>query len=488
MTPNRHSPTHIRRLPIYILKACDVMINLHLITIKKTVEKMNLLMKIKWIGILLAATMFSFKDLQARQPLQLSLQQAKDYAIEHSYELKNARADANIARKQVWEITADGLPQVSGSVGYQNFLDLPISLLPPEFAELFGTREIQFGTKHNLSATLSVTQLLFDGSYIVGLQAARIYRELAQQNLQRSEIEIRNTVAQTYYLSLVAGENLKILRENFSNMEKTSFETQKMFEAGFMDAINVDQLKLTLTNMKNTITNLERQEKLTLQLLKFQMGIDINQDVELSDNLENLFRNISLDSFMVEDFNPENHIDYKLLLSQERMQIMAMRRQRSFYLPSLAASYTRQENAMRNEFNFLDGSHDWFPTSVLGVSLNIPIFSSGMRHSRIQQAKLEVEKARNNTQQVGQSLLLQKQDAQAEIDNALLKYNNEKENLELAERILHRTRIMFQEGMASSLELTQASDQMLTTQANYINAMFEMLNAKNKLDKVLGRL
>jgi outer membrane protein len=425
----------------------------------------------------------------AQTPVKLTLEEARKYALEHSYELKNARANANIAERQVWEITASGLPQVSGSVGYQYFIDLPTNLIPAEF---FGGQpgefaEIQFGTEQNLSASLNVNQLIFDGSYIVGLQAARIYRELALQTYQKSEIEIKNTVAQTYYLCLVAAENLTIISENLANMEKTFDETKKLFEAGFTDAINVDQLRLTVVNMRNTITNLERQEKLTLNLLKYQVGMDVNQDVELTDDLESLFRNISIEPFSVVEFNPETHIDFKILQSQERMQLMAMRREWSFYLPTLSANYVRQENAYRNEFNFLEGSQPWFPTSILGVSLNIPIFSSGLRRSRVQQARLELEIAQNNTQQVAQVLVLQKQEALAEIETAMEKYNNEKDNLELAERILDRTRIMFREGMASSLELTQASDQMLTTQANYINAMFELLSSRNKLEKALGR-
>jgi outer membrane protein len=427
---------------------------------------------------------------KASEPLRLSLKDAQKYALEHNLELRNAKADANIASRQVWEITASGLPQIDGSVGYQYFTDIPTNLIPAEF---FGGSpgdflEVQFGTEQSLTATLSVSQLIFDGSYIVGLQAARIFRELSQRTYLKSETEIKSMVTETYYLNLATEQNLKIMQENLTNLEKTLFETQKMFEAGFTDAINVDQLKLTVSNLKNRITAMQRQYDLSINLLKFQIGLDIGHTLILTDELEVLFRNISPDIAGIDDFNPENHIDFRIMQSQEQMQLMTLRREWSFYLPNLSAFYTRQENAYRNEFNFFQSGQSWYPTSIIGLSLNIPIFSSGLRASRVQQARLELEKAQNNTRQVEQSLRLQKQEAWSGMQTAMEQYGSEKENLELAERILSRTRIMFREGLASSLELTQASDQFLSTQSNYINAMFELLNAKNKLEKALGRL
>lgn len=437
-----------------------------------------------------AGLLWSSGSSQAQETVRISLEEARQHALQHNLELQNARVDASIAGKRVWEITASGLPQVSATVGYQYFVDIPTSLVPAEF---FGGQqgefaEIQFGTEQNLSATLSVNQLIFDGSYIVGLQAVRIYRQLAERSYMKSEIEIKSMVTETYYLCLATSQNIDIMRENLENLEKTFFETRKMYEAGFMDAINVDQLRLTVTNLKNTITNMERQKDLSFNMLKFQIGLPIDQPLELTESLEDLFRNISLEALIVKGFSPEHHIDFRIFQSQEQMQLMALRREWSFYLPSISAFYTRQENAMRNEFNFFESGQPWFPTSIIGLNINIPIFSSGMRASKVQQARLELDKARNNIRQVEQSLVLQKQEALLAIESAIEKYNNEEENLELAERILSRTQIMFKEGLASSLELTQASDQFINTQANYINAMFELLNASNKLEKALGRL
>lgn len=453
---------------------------------KNVITKMNLPV----FFILVFTAGFLYAQEETDTPMEVSLEQAVEYALEHNYEVINAKADARIADKQVWEITASGLPQVDATAGYQYYLDIPTNLVPAEFfgGEPGEFQEIQFGTEQNLTLTGTVSQLVFDGSYIVGLQAARVFRELSERNYQRSETEVKSMVTQTYYLALVSSENLAIIRENLTNMEKTLSETEKLFEAGFTDAINVDQLKLTVSNMKNTINNLARQEKITLDMLKFQMGMDVENELLLSDNLQSLFENVSLEILSVQNFDPANHIDFRIMESQERMQLMAYRREISFYLPSINASYTRQESAQRNEFNFFQSGESWFPTSIIGLNLNIPIFSSGLRRSKVQQAKIELEKAKNNKERVFQSLLLQKQEASAEINTAMESFNNEKENLELAEKIMDRTRIMFREGMATSLELTQASDQMLTTQANFVNAMFELLEAKTKLEKALDRL
>jgi outer membrane protein len=444
----------------------------------------------RFTGILVIV-MLAGNVLQGQEVMQLSLKQAIDHALEKNYQIMNARADANIANRQVWEITASGLPQISGSVAYQYFLDIPVSLVPAEF---FGEGqpgefiEIPFGTEQNITASVTVSQLIFDGSYIVGLQAARIYRELARQNYIRSEMEVKSTVTETYYLNLSVIENLQIIRDNLRNLERTLYETQRLFEQGFTDAINVDQLKLTVSNLRNRINALERQKSITANLLKFQTGINMQQEIELTDNLGQLLQNISLEHMDIKQFDPQRHIDFKIMQSQQIMQKMTLRREWSFYLPNLSASYTRQEHAYRNQFNFFDSDHPWFPTSVVGVQLNIPIFSSGLRRSRVQQARLELEKAINNTNMVEQSLMLQLNEANSQIQTSIDNYNSERENLNLARRILERTTIMHREGLASSLELTQASDQLLITQTNYINAMFELLNARNKLDRAQGKM
>lgn len=420
--------------------------------------------------------------------IELSLQQAREFALEHSIAMKTAQADVSIANFGIREIIATGLPQISADVGYQYFLDIPVSLIPAEFfgGEEGEFQEIQFGTEHNITASATWNQMIFDGGYIVGLRAARIYRDISTRNMQRTELEVQNIVTETYLLGLVARENLDIVRQNLENMEKTLFETEQVLNAGFTDPINVDQLKLTVANMKNAISNLERQHQLTSDMLKFQIGLDMDTQVVLTDSLQGLFRQLSLQATSTDLFDPTTHIDFMAMESAEDFSRMVMLRERSAYLPTLTASFTRQEMAMRNQFNFFDSEHPWFPTSLISVNLNIPIFSSGLRSSRIKQARLEWEKSKMQTWEVSQGLVLQMNRARATFSTALEQYENEQENLELAKRILERTTIMQREGLASSLELTQANEQLLTTQSNYLNALFELLNAQNALSRARG--
>lgn len=423
-------------------------------------------------------------------PMPLSLQEARQAALENSRQLKSAELDVQTAEKQIWETTAGGLPQISASLGYQYYFELPTSLIPAEF---FGGQpgeftEIQFGTEQNLTASATINQLIFSGEYIVGLRAARIYRDLAREGRNRTELEVKTMVTETYFLALLAMENLEVVRQNLDNMRKTLRETKQVLEAGFTDPINVDQLQLTVSNMEYSVSSLERQKSLSLSLLKFQSGLDAGLEVRLTDSLAGLLRQISLQSRMHGEFDPQRHIDFRIMQSQEAFSTMVLRREQSFFLPSISAFYTRQEMAMRDRFNFTESGYPWFPTSFLGINLNIPVFSSGMRSARVQQARIELEKARIGKEETRQALIVRMQQARADFQTAMDQYQNQKGNLELARRILERTTIMHREGLASSLELTQASDQLLSTQSNYLGAMAGLLNAWNSLEKATGRL
>ncbi len=442
------------------------------------------------ILILLAATFVpAGAENVEHDTLFLSLRQARHHALEHSYAMRRARKDLNIAEKQIWETTAAGLPQVSASLGYNYYLDIPTSLVPAEFfgGEPGEFSEIQFGTQQNITATASVEQLIFDGQYIVGLRAAKIFRNLAGQTLERSGLEVENAVTETYFLVLLVSQNLDIVSGNLRNMEKQLEETREMLKEGFTDPINADQLQLTVSNLKNRMSALKRQKEVTVSLLKLQLGLDMEEQIRLTDNLEDLHQELINDLSFLAEFAPGQHIAYRMSQSQEEMNRMILRREQSAYLPSISASFIRQEMAMRNEFSFFDGGKPWFPNTYFAVSLNVPIFSSGMRSSRVAQARLELERARIDKEETFQMLKLQMQEAMTDFYTAREQYENEQENLELAKRIFERTSIMFREGMASSLELTQANDQLVNTQANYYHALFEVLNSRNNIEKALGR-
>ncbi|PJB14815.1 MAG: transporter [Flavobacteriales bacterium CG_4_9_14_3_um_filter_32_8] len=419
-----------------------------------------------------------------------SLKQAQDYALKNNYQIKNAQLDVTIAKKKVWETTAYGLPQVMAEAKFQNFIDLPTNLIPAnafnplapegEFAEL------QFGTDYNTSATISASQLIFDGSYIVGLQAARTYQELSVNSKKKTDEEIKDAVAQAYHTVLVAKENEKVLAQSFQSMETLLTETKAIFKEGLTEEQNVDQLQLNLTNIENAANQAKRQVEIANNLLKFQLGIELNQTITLTDELSQLIAVENETTLMAQQFDFSNHFNYQLIQTSEKLTKLNYRKEKYAFAPSLAAFFSHQQQNMNNEFDAFNGGK-WYPTTLWGLSLKLPIFTSGMRLSKMSQAKLEYEKAINNSKQVEQSLILQAQTAQSAFNTAYDTYANQKKSLELAKSIHNKTIKKYGEGVVTSMELTQSQTQLLSTEGLYIKSILELLNAKSALKKALGK-
>lgn len=425
---------------------------------------------------------------QNTDTLKLSIDNACSMAIEHNFQVKNANKDFEISQKKIWETAAIGLPQISASASFQYNIDIMAQVLP---AQYFGGQpgelmEIKFGTEYNVNGAVKVSQLLFDGGYIVGLQAAKIYSELALNNIEKTETTVKDMVSRTYFAARMFRENRDITIENLNNIKKTLLETEQQYKAGFADEIKLDQLRLTEANLRNALLNLDRQVLITEQLLKFQIGIDLAQPIILTNSLEALMDGFSLEPLLAKEFVADNHIDMRLIKTQEELKVLSLRREKASLMPSMSAFFSHQQSALRNEFNFGEQWKPWYPTTMVGVSLNIPIFSSGMRMAKVSQARLEVEKANNMRLQTEQSLQLDVINIKAELQTAFEKYEVEKGNMELAKKILRHTEAKFSSGMVSSMELTQANDQLLKAQSNYFSAIFNVLDAHKKLETALG--
>jgi outer membrane protein len=441
----------------------------------------------------------------AQQPAgkSFSLKQAQEHAIKNSYAVKNALADREIARKTIWETTAMGLPQVNAAVNYQNMVNVPTMLMPDFLTPvvvgvnqgLFGLDPVapipeteffpvQFGAKHNADWGVTATQLVFSGEYLVGLQASRIFYDLSEKMLLKTQHDIRESVSKSYYLVLVAEANYKILQEMVANTVAIRKEMEAMLEVGFIEDTDVDQMLLLEANLQNTLNNLATQLEIAGRLLKFQMGININESITLTDQLGDVLDLDEVSGLMISEFRIGNNIEYQLIETQEGLAELGLKRQNSTYLPTVAAYATYQKSAMRNEFDIFDTSQDWFPTTIVGLSINIPVFSSGMRMAQASKARLELEKTRTLKTQASEGLRLNYQQSLLNLKTAHDNYLTEKKNLELTERIYNKTTIKYREGVASSLDLTQVQNQYLTTQTNYFRAMMDMLNAKAELERM----
>ena len=432
-----------------------------------------------------------FASAQEEIPVRsFTLNEAQDFAIENNLNISNARLDVEHAEKVIWENTAVGLPQVNSSINYNNNLNLTTSLLP---AEIFGGTpgemiEVQFGTQHNATASIAASQLIFSGPYIVGLQAANIFKKSTEQSLVKKEIEIKELIAQNYYLALLAEESYIIIDSNVQNIKKTLYETQKMYEKGFVEETDVDQIRVSLISLGNSLRSAKTQIEVAYRLLKYQLGIDLSTEIRLSENLDNIILEINLEETLVDPFIVNSHIDYQLLQTQEKLVQMQLKLMKSEYLPSLNAIYNNNWSAMRNQFNFFNADEKWYYSSMLGFTLNVPIFSSGNRKARVSEKRIEYEKAGNAKKLMADGLVLENQQARLDFISAYEKYLSEKENVKISNKILERTRIKVKEGLASSLDFTQINNQYLSTESNYISAMVELLNAKIRLDKAMNRL
>lgn len=423
------------------------------------------------------------------QTLTFTLKQAQDFAVQNSYNVKNAQYDLLMAEKKVKENLSYGFPQIDGTIDYNYYISLPTSLIPAEFMPN-GTPgefvELQFGTKNNITAGATLNQLIFDGRYFIGLEYAKIFRLMSEESLEKSELDVKEMVTSTYYNILVGEQAVKVLDSTLKVLEKTRYETGEMFKEGFVEQTDYDQLTLTVMEIQNSINSMQRQNEVGYLLLKYQMGISMEQPVALLESLEEVIERASVEALIDQPFHIEQHVDYRLISTQEKMKTLGLQNERAAYYPTLKGFLMVQENAQRNEFNFFQSGEPWFLMSMTGVTMEVPIFSSGYRKSRVNQAKLDIEKIQNTKQQVAEGLRLSVSRLRLEFKSALENYLREKENVALSLEIYQKTLAKFSEGLATSIELTQQHNQFFDSERRYFQTALTLLNAKNSLDKALG--
>jgi outer membrane protein TolC len=440
--------------------------------------------KIIIIGI---GILFNF-TVNAQENITLSLQQAIDYALKNSYATINANRDVDAAKLKKWETTTIGLPQVSAKIDYQNWIKQQVSLLPAEF---FGGNpgefeEISFGTKHNMNATATLNQLIFDGSYLVGLQSAKTYLKISENAKEKTELGIREAVINAYGNVLLSEESILIIEKNIKTLEKNLDETNQIFLNGFIEEENVEQLKITLSSVNSQLSKTKNLKTIAYKMLNITLGLPINASVILTDTLENLAKeNIKLE-LLSSDLSVENHIDFKIAKNTETANELFVKLEQSKALPTLKSFVNFGYAGYGQDFFFAKKEQKWFDSSMLGVSLDIPIFSSLARSSRTQQAKIELEKARTNLTETEQKLFLMLESAKTNYNFSIEEYETSKQNLSLAERIENKQQIKFFEGISTSFELLEAQRQLYTMQQNYLQAMLTVIANKATLDNALN--
>ncbi len=431
---------------------------------------------------------FLFSQEKNDEVSSFSLKQAQEYALQHNYKNKKALFDIDIAKKKVWETTAIGLPQVTAEVKLQNFIDLPTSLIPASSFnpsapadELIG---VQFGTDYNNTASITATQLLFDGSYIVGLQAAKTFKNLSINNQAKTEIELKEAVNQAYFTVLIAEENTAVLTKSLESVQSILKETEALYGEGLTEEQSVDQLMLSVNQLKTAVGVAKGQIRFARKLLKLQMGLDIATKITLTENLVVFIEEIN-PAPEQKEFNVKAHIDYTLIETNMELMKLNLRKEKYSFMPSLSLFFNHQQQNMSNDFDVFSGGK-WYPSTIIGASLKLPILTSGSRLAKMSQAKIELNKSQITQKEVEQNLIYQSQLAKSGYDTNYEVYINQKENMALAKKIYDKTVKKYQEGVASSLELSQTQNQYLTVEGSYIKSLLDLLTAKSELQKSYG--
>ncbi|MGM0530599.1 MAG: TolC family protein [Bacteroidota bacterium] len=460
-------------------------------------------------AVIISLSLFLTGHLYAQEnddTLNITLQQAQDLAMEQNVEVKNSEIDVEISDKEVWETTARGLPQISASGSYNNNLSLSTQLFPnfiePTILQILMEEgvidqqpipepekiEVQFGSQHTFDGSLSVNQLIFSGPYIVGLRAARVYKGLSQQQYQKSKQETKANVARTYHSILLTRRNVDVLEENLASLEKSMEDSRALYENGMVEQTEVEKIQISVSSLENSIKTTQRQLEQFQNLLKIQLGLELERPVKLSQSLEDIVMETAINESVQEDFDVSKNVNYQLMDTQVKLSELDLKREKAQFLPTLSAFYNFRENAMRDQFNPLDPDEKWFESSMFGFELSVPIFNSGQKISRVQQARLNVKKSKNNLSDTRKNLINNYIQAGNNYETAYEKMRNSKENMELAKKVYNRVSKKFSEGMASSMELTQANRDYLNTESNYLDAVVELLNAKTELEKIRNEL
>jgi len=438
--------------------------------------------------LIITGLLFSVFGSSQEDSYSLSLKEAIDYALVNNRTAKNAARDIEFAKELKWETTATGLPQISAKIDYNNWLKQQVSLIPAEF---FGGNpgefaEVEFGTKQSMNAFIVINQKIFDGSYIVGLQSAKVFLEISENAKVKTNLEVRKAVINAYGNVLLAEESITILERNVAVLEKNLFEISKIFENGFEEQESVEQLQITLSGVQSNLRNVSRLKTLAYQMFNITIGIDLNSKTILTDNLESLTLNNIVLSLLEADENIENTIDFRIASNDKVSKELLLKLEKWKALPTLTAFLNGGYTGYSDQFTFTNSNERWFGSSLFGVSMEIPIFSSLERSSATQRARINLEKAEEDLTEAEQNIKLQIASAKSNYRFAIEDYENKKENLTLAERIEKKNQIKFFEGIASSFDLHQAQTQLYASQQDYLQAMLNVITKKADLETVLN--
>jgi outer membrane protein TolC len=435
---------------------------------------------------LLLLVLFSV-NLQAQN--KLSLTEALDFAYKNNRSMIVSDQQIKASKKKKWEVVADGLPQVDGNISYNHWIKQQLSLIPGAMLQEFDKEyvAVAMGTKHNTTATLGITQKLFDASYLVGMQSAKLFLEISKNQSEKSQIEVKRQVTEAYVNVLIGYESISITKENIKNLKQNLHETEQLFGQGLTEEENVEQLKITLGELENNLLSLKHQGYIAENLLKILLGINIAENVELTDSLDALIASYSVLNLKDDSYVIDNNIDYRMAKNRVRAKELELKLERSKALPSLNLSFQAAAAGYGAHANKALKTSDMLTSKVLMLNMKIPIFSSLKRNAASQRKRIELYQNQLQFQDLEEQLNLQLIKARDAFKLSVYQWNTTKRNLELSERIANKNQTKFNRGLISSFDLRQAQLQLYATQQEYLGAVHNIVRKKIELETIINK-
>ena len=445
--------------------------------------------KWKWLVLLMLPLFPTYSQ------TRYSLQEAIQYGVTHNINVKNTQVDAQSAESRIGEIRSVGLPQVSASMSLMDNLIIQRVFLPAIFFDAQAPEgappvPVQFGVKYSGNAALQLNQMIFNAQWLLGLKAAQTYRELAVKNVTQSKVQVAESVSKAYYGVLIAEERAKLLDLNIQRLDSLTREMSAMNQKGFVEKLDVDRLEVSLYNLKTERSKVQNMVDLSYYMLKFQMGMKLDETIQLTDRINEADVNRIASEVKADDgslFKYDQRIDYSILKSNLLLSEMDVENNKRGYYPTVSAFAGYGYNTGRNSFGEVFGS-PWFNNANIGLSINIPVFDGFAKKYKIQQAKFTVDKVKQSLSLVEQSIDLQIRSANITIINGLETLKTQKRNLDLAQEVVRVSKIKYQSGTGSNIEVINAESALKESQTNYFASLYDLLLAKVDLDKAKGKL
>lgn len=413
-----------------------------------------------------------------------TLEAVIDYALQHNYNHQKNQLEKSITYEKTQEVLTQGFPKINGTVGYQNQFIVPTSVIP---GDAFGAPgqliPVQFGISNTMNANIGLQQLIFDGRYLVGVQARTSIKELANIQVKMSERDVKVLISKSYFQAVIANKSLKSLKESKSVIDKLYDQTNKTYQQGLIEELDVERLQYNVKTLENAILVMETQSQLALSALKLNMGFPMEDSLQITEDISNVLNEAFQQTSAID--NLENRLEYKLADQAILLKKYDLKQMRYSALPSLFGSANYGYNSFSDRFNFFNNK--WYNFGNFGIQANIPIFDGFTRKSQVSQAKLALEKAELDKVNLFQALKVENMNTILTIRNNMNEYKNQKDILKLSEKIEHKTQVKYKEGIGSSFEFANAQSERIQQYIKLLQTELNLLNSHIELKKIQGK-